>query len=150
MTFFRWHSFEAPPFTAVNAWSGLWGSEFSADGARTKCPTCDGSGDGWRECPSCHGDPDGCERCADAGVIDECEDCEGEGWRDCVRGYSSCASAEDLLAYMREHAGEPKDDWGKVVIFDGDVTGTGHDDEPCVVPTQIVKQMTWSEFKEDR
>lgn len=147
MTFFRWHQAEAPAFTAANAWSGLWGSEFSDDGSCTKCPACDGDGDGWRDCPSCHGDPNGCERCDDTGAINECEDCEGAGWRDCVRGYSCCWTAEELAAYMTKHAGEPRDEWGAVIVFDGDLAGTGFDGEPTAVPTTVIKEMTWSEFK---
>lgn len=146
MTFYRWHRADAPAFTPTNAWSGLWGSEFSADGTRTKCPTCDGTGEGWQECPRCHGELGGCARCGDEGGIDECEDCDGEGWRACVRGYSCCWSAQELHDYMTAHAGVPRDDWGKVVVFDGEQTGTGHDDEPCVVPSRVIAEMAWGEF----
>ena len=149
MTFYRWHRTDAPAFTATNAWSGLWGSEFSEDGTRTLCPTCDGSGEGWRDCPTCRGDMDrmpGCDECEGAGVINRCEDCHGDGWRDCVRGYSCCASAAELIAYMREHAGEPRDDWGTVLAFEGEQTGTGYDGEPTVVPSRVIAEMAWSEF----
>lgn len=146
-TFYRWHQADAPTFSAANAWSGLWGSEFSEDGSRTKCPSCDGTGEDWRDCPRCHADGSACDRCDGAGVINECEDCGGEGWRDCVRGYSCCWSAADLAAYITGHAGEPKDEWGVVIIFDGEQTGTGFDDEPTAVPNQIIKEMTWNEFK---
>lgn len=149
MTFYRWHSADAPLFTAANAWSGLWGSDFSADGSRTRCPGCDGTGEGWSECPACHGNLGGCERCEDAGVINECEDCGGDGWRACVRGYSCCHTAADLVAYMRDHAGEPRDDWGRVIVFQGEQTGTGIDDEPCVVPENVIAEMSWTEFKKE-
>lgn len=146
-TFYRWHRTDAPAFSADNAWSGLWGSEFSEDGSRTKCPTCDGTGDGWRDCPACHGNPDDCERCANAGTIDECEGCEGEGWQDCVRGYSCCWTAQNLADYMTAHAGDLADDWGKVIVFEGEQVDTGFDGEPTAVPETIVKEMTWTEFK---
>ncbi|RFU41306.1 hypothetical protein DZF91_12530 [Actinomadura logoneensis] len=127
MTFFRWHGEHVPLcFCADHAWSGLWGSAWTEDGSRTRCPGCDGTGEGWRDCPRCHGDdPDDCERCGGDGGLPECEVCEGEGWQDC----------------------EPGDDWGQVIEFDGEVTGTGFDDEPTVVPTSVVRTMTWREFK---
>lgn len=152
-TFYRWHQADAPAFTAQNAWSGLWGSEFSEDGSRTKCPTCEGTGEGSRECPRCHGDYDrmeSCKRCEGAGGLNECEHCEGEGWHDCAPGYSCCWTAEDLIAYMTTHAGEPHDDCGVVIVFEGEQADTGFDGEPTAVPTKIIKEMTWTEFKATR
>jgi hypothetical protein len=124
-TFYRWHQNEAPAFTADNAWSGLWGSTFSADGSQTQCRTCDGTGK-YADMP--------------------CEECDGEGWEDCLPGYSCCHSAEDLLTYMRVHAGKPEGDEGRVIVFEGEQVDTGFDGEPTAVPNKILKEMTWSEF----
>jgi hypothetical protein len=146
-TFYRWHRTDAPAFNADNAWSGLWGAEFSTDGSQTKCRACDGTGEDWRDCPRCHGEGGDCRRCDGEGVINECADCDGEGWQDCVRGFSSCHTAQDLYAYITGHMGAPSDDDGKVIVFTGHQADTGFDDEPCVVPDEIVKEMTWTELE---
>lgn len=145
-TFYRWHR-AGIPFTADRAWSGLWGAEFSEDGSRTKCFTCDGEGTGIRDCPRCGGDFDArwdCPRCDGEGVVDECGDCEGEGWQDCVRGFSCERTPEALHRYFAQRGGDPGP--GRVIVFEGCQTGTGFDGEPCAVPERIVKEMTWSEF----
>ncbi|MFC9973510.1 hypothetical protein ACFVH6_21710 [Spirillospora sp. NPDC127200] len=150
-TFYRWHHNDAPTFDADHAWSGLWGSEFNADGSKTKCMTCDGDGEDWRDCPRCHGDIDAmpdCDRCEGNGAINECGDCDATGWIDCVRGFSSCRTAEELYGYFTDRArsGVAADGLGTVIVFEGEQTGTGFDDEPCVVPTRVLKEMTWTEF----
>ncbi|GAA0971137.1 MULTISPECIES: hypothetical protein [Actinocorallia] len=143
---YRWHREGAPAFDAEHAWSGLWGAEYSADGSRTQCRTCDGTGEGWRDCPRCHGAGGDCSRCEGAGVIDECEDCDGEGWQDCVRGFSACWSAAELHAYITAHAGTPDDAEGRVIVFEGRVAGTGFDGEPCAVPQRVIEEIPWSEL----
>lgn len=125
-TFYRWHRTDAPTFTADNAWSGLWGATFSADGSQTQCRACDGTS-------------------TYAGM--PCEACGGEGWEDCVPGYSCCQSAEDLITYMNAHAGELDTDEGRVIVFEGVQVDTGFDGEPTAVPEKIIKELTWSEFK---
>lgn len=124
-TFFRWHRADAPDFNADNAWSGLWGGTFSADGSQSECLTCDGTG-----------------QYADA----ECEECDGEGWQDCARGYSSCWTAEDLRAYMATHLGEISDDEGRVIVFEGNHVGDGFDGEPLAIPARIIEEITWTEL----
>lgn len=145
MSFYRFHNTEAPAFTADNAWSGLMGSEFNADGSQTKCPVCDGTGQDDTDpvCSSCGGD--GCDTCDHTGMNADCADCDGEGWQDCVRGFSSCRTAEDLVRYFSERA-QPRDHEGVVYVFEGYQAGTGFDGEPCVVPERVIKEMTWSEF----
>jgi hypothetical protein len=45
MTYYRLHRDDAPEFSPENAWSGVWGSTFSADGSRCQCELCDGAGE---------------------------------------------------------------------------------------------------------
>lgn len=115
--FYRYHWGDCPEFSAENAWSALWGLTRSEDGSRTECPSCDGQG---------------------------CEDCGGEGWVDALRGYSACESAEELLAYFAKR-GAP-DDAGNVFVFEGVRVGNGFDGEALVVPTTIVRRMSWDAF----
>ena len=145
-TFHRWHRHEAPAFTADNAWSADWGSEFTADGSSYTCTACDGSG---QQPPEVHArcDGEGCRGCDD-GYITDCADCDGEGTIDCERGYSCFEDASALVAYMRERAGEPGNSWGSVVVFEGDMAGTGTDGEPLVVPTRITATLTWAQLVE--
>ena len=124
-TFYRFHQGDAPAFTADNAWSGLWGSEFSADGTQTRCHGCDDGMDWDRNAP--------------------CRTCDGTGWEDCLRGYSCCPDAASLIAYFGDH-GLPADHHGNVVIFEGRQVGSGFDGEPLVIPESTVQTMRWSEF----
>ncbi|SEN87220.1 hypothetical protein [Nonomuraea pusilla] len=124
-TYFRVHWADTPDFNADNAWSGLWGSKWSTDGRQTRCHDCAGTGNYFGE---------------------QCKTCDGDGWEDALYGYSCCDSAEDLAAYFAE-AGEPGDEGGRVIVFEGRRVGTGFDGEPLAVPTSIVEEMTWSEFK---
>jgi hypothetical protein len=122
--YYRVHGAAAPEFSADHAWSALWGSVYSADGSQTQCGECDGAG----QLP-----------------YGPCESCSGEGWHDAARGYSGCYTAEDLLAYMAQH-GSPADT-DEVIVFEGQRMGEGFDGEPLVVPTRIVRRLTWAAFK---
>jgi hypothetical protein len=127
-TFYRVQWPNSPEFSADNAWSALWGSIRSADGSRTECSECDGTG-------TTHY----------AGE-EPCTSCDGEGWEDALYGYSCCWSAEDLIAYFASR-GEPCDT-DAVIVFAGQQVGNGFDGEPLAVPEAITAQMTWAEFKE--
>lgn len=143
-TFHRWHRTDTPTFTPENAWSADWGSDFTDDGTSYTCPACDGTGE---QAPEIHNTCDGagCHHC-DNGMITDCDDCDGDGTIDCERGYSCYEDADELVAYFRERGGEPRDDWGTVYVFEGDMAGNGTDGEPLVVPTRIVETLTWSEL----
>lgn len=119
-TFFRVHWADAPDFSPENARSALWGSTRSEDGTKTECTSC------------IPGDREGCKVCG------------GTGWEDCMKGYSCCWSAEDLVEYMAEHGAPGEHD--RVIVFEGVHTGTGFDGEPLAVPTRIIEETTWSEF----
>lgn len=122
-TFYRVHWSDAPEFNADNAWSALWGTTRSEDGSQTECLTCDGTGE----------------------LDDErCTNCGGEGWDDCVRGYSCCWNPESLVAYFNRPGMQPNGE--NVIVFEGYQTGTGFDGEPCAVPTKIIETLTWEEF----
>lgn len=129
-TFYRWHRTDLPEFSAEHAWSGLWGQTFSTDGSQSECPVCDGSREG------CFGEP--------------CAECDGEGWQDCMEGYSCCDSAQELRDYMVRHLLSGADDnpgEGDVIVFTGIRTGTGFDGEPLVVPDgELVRRITWQEL----
>jgi len=126
-TYYRFHQGDAPAFSAGNAWSALWGSEFSADGTQNRCHGCDGEGTDWdRE--------DG-----------TCQTCDGTCWEDCLRGYSCCWDAESLIDYFAER-GIPADDHGVVVIFTGRRVGSGFDGEPLAIPEIVTGTLTWAEF----
>ncbi|MFJ6022958.1 hypothetical protein ACIQFP_26740 [Nocardiopsis alba] len=138
-TYWRWHSQHAPAFTAEAAYSADWGSEFTPDGTKYRAPSglynlCDDCQD---ETGACGHDDEG-----------ECESpgCECPGWTDCERGYSCCEDADDLVDYIHERAGIPRDDWGLVYVFEGEHTGNGTDGEPLVVPTRVVETLTWTEL----
>jgi hypothetical protein len=113
-----------PCFCAEHAYSAVWGAEWSADGSRTKCRNCE----------------DGIS------LIDgtECGGCDG-GWEDALYGYSSCDTAEELVAYMTKHGVVNDDDL--VVAFEGEQVGNGWDGEPLVVPTHVVEVITWAELR---
>lgn len=119
-TFYRIHWADSPEFSAANAWSALWGSTRSDDGTQT-------------ECTSCH-----------EGDREDCSVCDGTGWEDCLQGYSCCDTAEELIAYMNEHAIMGDDD--RVIMFEGTRTGSGFDGEPLAIPTRVIEETTWSEF----
>lgn len=122
-TFYRVHTAGTPVFHADNAWSGLWGSEWSGDGRQTRCHACDGTG---RQ------------------LFDEqCDVCDGDGWEDAAFGYSSCRTAADLIAYFAER-GEPTD--GVVIVYEGRHVGNGFDGEPLSVPDRIIEEISWNEF----
>lgn len=148
--FYRLHRDDIP-FTPDRAWSGRWGAEFNEDGSRTMCFTCDGTGIGVRDCPTCtsnYADPEdrwACPTCGGDGVVDGCGDCDGEGWEDCVRGFSCEHSPEALLRYFQRRGmdGAPG---ARVIVFEGRQTGVGFDGEPCAVPEKILEEMTWGEF----
>lgn len=145
-TFWRFHWADCPEFNTANAWSALWGATRTPDGTQTVCVTCDGTGQSaiaelHRAC-----DGDGCNDC-DGGYTTRCITCGGEGVDDCQRGYSCFIEAASLLDYFTAPGrGEPADDDGKVILFEGDYQGNGFDGEDLAVPTTTVKEMTWSEF----
>ena len=138
-TFYRFHWADCPPFSADNAWSALWGRERSADGSKTRCEVCDGTG--------VDNDPSDLSD-DDPGFA--CRQCDGTGWEDAVRGYSCTRSAEALIAYFADPArDDPAPDTGTVIIFEGRGSGTGFDGEPVAVPERTMKSMPWTEFVKD-
>lgn len=154
-TFYRFHWDGSPEFSAANAWSALWGTTRTADGTQTQCVPCDGTGEGSRDCPTCKGsgrqeddweDWKDCPACKGDGQIDGCDSCDGEGANDCQRGYSCFEVPETLIEYFVER-GEPDDDDGKVIVFEGEYYGAGFDGEDLAVPTRVIEEMTWSEFR---
>lgn len=129
MRFYRFHWTDCPEFSADNAWSALWGRERNETGDAVVCLRCDGTG----------------EDLLEAGA--ECPECDGTGWEDCLPGYSCYLYPEDLIGYFRDPArGEPADDAGRVVVFEGRRVGTGFDGEDRAIPDRVVEEMTWSEF----
>lgn len=155
-TFWRFHWADSPEFGADNAWSALWGTTRTADGTQTLCVACDGTGNGVRDCPSCNGSgyldwDDQCEKCQGVGQIDGCESCKGEGVDDCQRGYSCFQDPESLLDYFTTPGrGEPADEDGIVVVFEGEYNGPGFDGEDLAIPAKTVEEMTWSAFRASR
>lgn len=123
-TFYRVHWTGSPEFSTTNAWSALWGAERSEDGSQTRCRECDGTGTAFGE---------------------NCGTCDGEGWEDCLPGYSCCDTAAELLAYFTRH-GEP-DPTEPVVIFDGVRVGTGFDGEPLATPTGDARWTTYGALR---
>lgn len=148
--FYRVHSSEVLPFAAENAYSSLTGIPRNEDGTKSECQWCNGSGEDWNDCPTCKGEYpalEDCERCEGAGQISECSRCDGTGWEDCLRGYSCCESAEDLIRYYDEPGREgkiPADE--QVVVFEGWQAGIGFDDEPTAVPEHVIETLPWAEF----
>lgn len=122
-TFYRVHWADCPPLAPDNAWSALWGSTRSEDGSRTECPQCDGTGEFGRE---------------------SCSNCNGEGWLDCVPGYSATKSAADLVEYFDGPDGLEGDE--PVVIFEGRQASYGIEGEPTVIPERILETLTWADF----
>jgi hypothetical protein len=120
--FYRLHdNDQAPAFSADNAWSGLWGADFSEGGSRSRCPECEGTGESYGE---------------------KCRSCDGEGWHECQLGYSCCDSAEALLEYFAD-----TEDDAKVVVFAGERIGTGFDGEPLAVPTSEIRWTTLGQLR---
>lgn len=114
-------------FTADNAWSALWGTQFvDGDPSRAVCADCGGTGDD----SATGGDGDGCRNC------------DGEGNVEVDRGYSCCGSAAELVEYMTAQGIVADDD--HVVVFTGHEVGSGSDGEPLVVPTTVTRWMTWA------
>ncbi len=146
--YFRLHSNpDAPCFCAEHAWSGLWGTEFTPDGAQVACGQCQGTGTAdVQECARCAHQWDCDIRQCKGGVIlgEECHTCDGTGWVDAQRGYSCCSSAEELVAYMNVHGAVGADDL--VIIFEGKWVGIGFDGEDRVIPTKILGTTTWREL----
>ena len=127
--FYRVHwAWGTVPFDAEHAYSyGGGQSPLAGDITRWECIACDGTGE-----------------IAGEGA---CTSCDGEGSREADRGYSCCTSPEDLLASAEQMA------WGRlqlatarVVAFEGEQAGLGWDGEPLVVPTRVIRVMTWDEF----
>lgn len=138
-TFYRFHWADCPTFGAHNAWSALWGRKRSADGTKTRCEICDGTGEDVTD-PATNED----------GEVDfTCRQCEGTGWEDAARGYSCTRTTEALIDYFAER-GNPGDADGMVVVFEGRSTGTGFDGETLAVPERITTQMTWTKFVKER
>jgi hypothetical protein len=120
--FFRVHdNDQAPAFSAENAWSGLWGSDFAVDGSYSVCAECDGIGTSFGE---------------------QCHSCNGTGRDECQYGYSCCWDAQELLTYFAGTAGD-----AKVVVFEGLRVGTGFDGEPLAVPTGEVHWTTLGQLQ---
>lgn len=123
-TFYRIHWADSPEFNAANAWSVLWGATRSEDGTQT-------------ECTSCY-----------EGDRDDCRICDGTGWEDALEGYSCCDTATELIEYFTTAARDSLiGDDDKVIVFEGTRTGVGFDGEPLAVPTRIIEETTWSEFR---
>lgn len=120
--FYRHHRFDAPEFSAENAFSAQWGVDFDERGIRYRCLDCDGAG------PT----PDA-----------PCS-CDG-GWMYADRGYSCCWTAGDLLAYHDEHCPLDADD--PVVVFEGRHCGDGGDGEPLAVPIRVIRWTTAGELR---
>jgi hypothetical protein len=116
-------------FHADNAYSALWGTEFvPGDASHAVCSDCAGTGDD----------------SVTGGEGNGCAGCRGDGCVDLPRGYSCCATAQELLDYMAEH-GTPADH-DDVVVFTGHQVDTGFDGELLVVPEHVVRWRTWPEF----
>lgn len=126
--FYRVHWANCPEFSAANAYSTLWASERTGDGSQVVCTQCSGKG------KVCEYDED------------DCDVCDGEGVEDCLVGYSACSTPAELIAYFATRAVVADDD--RVIVFDGNRVGTGFDGEDLVIPTRVIKAMTWAEFME--
>ncbi|WP_239404530.1 hypothetical protein [Frankia sp. Cj3] len=140
---------DAPCFCADHAYSGPWGSEFSADGSHLACGWCQGAGIAdIQDCPQCAcgwAQPCGVDGCEGGALYgQQCRPCDGTGWVDAQRGYSACSSPEELVEYMDAHGCVDSDD--TVVIFDGRWVGTGFDGEDLVVPAGSFETITWAEL----
>ncbi|MEU1908418.1 hypothetical protein [Streptomyces hygroscopicus] len=150
--FYRVHPSDAPALTADNAWSAPWGTTRSADGSQYECIVCDGTGEGTHDCPKCGGGcyigeffdiP--CDRCDGDGFIDTCGNCD-EGWLDCVRGYSCCATPEALIRYFTDAGRSGCADGEQVVVFEGQQEDWGLEGEPTAVPARVIETLSWEAF----
>ena len=153
-TYYRIHWADCPAFSPENAWSALWGATRSPDGSQTECTVCAGVGKSSSPCPTCDGrgyrdgDPDHeCGTCDGTGDVDECDTCDGTGWQDALQGYSCCDTAEELVRYFTHAARDAAEDDDLVVVFEGTRVGDGFDGEPLAVPTRIIEEVPWSEFR---
>jgi hypothetical protein len=119
------------------------------------CRSCDGSGEVWASplvaCPGCDGRGRLRHRLPGPTPAqpEPCPHCEGRGFVTPQRGYSCCWSADDLLVYF---SGARLDDDEPVVIFSGEVVGTGADGEPLVVPAchPRPRWTTWGRLRRRR
>ncbi|MGW5353377.1 hypothetical protein ACWERV_23060 [Streptomyces sp. NPDC004031] len=151
---YRVHWEDCPPMSPEHAWSAPWGTIRSDDGSRYQCVVCDGTGEGFRDCPRCvcgvveaaDGDVVTCPLCKGNVVLDGCENCEGDGWWDCIRGYSCTASPEGLLDYFECSARSGLAGGETVVVFEGEVVDSGIDGEPTAVPVRIIETLSWADF----
>jgi hypothetical protein len=128
-TFWRVHD-TTYEFSADSAWSSQAGVPLAAPD-RDLCLVCGGDGT----------DPDECD---DEGNSVPCTSCGGEGSFQRDRGYSCCASPEDLISYFSGHLGAAAGD--TVITFEGERTGTCPDGEPLAVPIRVIATATWAEF----
>lgn len=125
--FYRVHDM-AVPFDAGHAWSYLYGPR-NGEAGHDMCVPCNGTGDA---IPGCDADDDG-----------NCASCHGDGWLEAGRGYSCFASAREMIEYG---TGRLELDATRVIEFEGDYAGDGCDGEPLVIPSQVIRIMTWGEF----
>ena len=58
-----------------------------------------------------------------------------------------CDTAEELVRYFTHAARDAAEDDDKVVVFEGTRVGDGFDGEPLAVPTRIIEEVPWSEFR---
>ena len=63
---------------------------------------------------------------------------------DPVRGYSAMESAEELVRYFNARSGVADD--APIVVFTGVVIGTGPDNEPLVIPSQVLAWVTGADL----
>ncbi|WP_280184515.1 MULTISPECIES: hypothetical protein [Nocardia] len=149
--FWRFHWNDCPEFSAVNAYSALWGRERSADGSQTRCG-CDGENRyDTVECGACRDLPPqqaaACDACGGAGeVFVDCRVCGGSGWEDCICGYSCFSDPDQLIDYLHHRVGAIDDGHGEVIVFDGAQVDTGFDDEPTAIPETVLERLTWTQF----
>lgn len=135
-------------FAARNAWSRPWGAmaviDDDGDPARYTCVPCDATGLAVdEESGRCRGG----EATWDAdrgGWI--CPDCQGEGSREADRGYSGVGTLAGLFAeYDLPEFGSA----AEIVEFEGELAGFGCDGEPLVVPTRVVRWMSFDQAREE-
>ena len=122
--YYRVHSMSVP-FDAEHAWSYMVGPLDGQVGVE-ECHTCWGKGEAEG--------PDG---------FGTCWKCGGECTVEADRGYSCWASAAEMIEYGNDRLDTSTT---RVMEFEGEQVGTGSDDEPLVVPSRVVRVMTWAEF----
>jgi len=131
--FYRVHD-DTYEFSAENAWSSQAGVPLIAPD-RDQCIGCEGVGT----------DPNEWDEAGDCPA--QCGSCGGEGSFQRDRGYSCCASPEDLIAYLSGHMGAAPGD--TVIIFEGEQVGSCPDGMPLAVPARVVATTTWGEFTKE-